>query len=802
MIKVLLILSVLLNIASFGYQGNSAVSHLKNEVKLTKNEREFLDKIPYIRIYMDYSYPPYSFIENNKLQGFSVEYADLLSKLLGVRFEYITDITWSKALEKLKDKDIDAIGQIVNTKQRQKFALFTQDYYNYYTGVITKKENNHFTSLESLKDKTVGLVKGYYEENLLKEHYPSIKIKTYKDNNKLLEALLDDEFDATVQTYQVLQYLINKKNLTNKLINIPLKIEPILGITREAFGVRKDWTLFRSALDKVIILTQIDRNKLEQKWLGVKEDEQSDKIYLNSKETEYLDSKEFITMCVDPDWEPYEQIDEKGNHIGLASNFISLIEKKIDKEIKLIPTINWEQSLEFVRDGKCEIISFLNQTTKRDKYLNFTPTLYKEAEVIISKSDITYINGLHELEGKTIAIVKGYKTDEMIQKNHPDIKLKYINNYEEGFQLVSDGKVYASINSLMGTAYLIRKNNLFNIKIAGETKNYNRYRIGINKNDYTLHSIFSKAVNSITEKEKTNALSNWISIKFEKKVDYSLLWQISIFFLLIVIFLFYREFVIKRINKKLKKEMKKQLEQIIEKDRMIFQQNKLASMGEMIENIAHQWRQPLSQVNAAVMTIDDIVYDSGCLNKQMKKELDDIEKATQYMSKTIDDFRRFISSSNSDEYFNIVNVVKQCLSIISKPLEYSFINVQINIDENLKIKGSSSEFLQVIMVIFNNSKEAILSNDMKKGKIEVKGYKNKEKMILSICDNGGGIKDNIEEKIFEPYFTTKHKSKGTGLGLYISKMIIEGKFKGKLWMENQNNGACIFMEFNIPKEKS
>ncbi len=224
-------------------------------------------------------------------------------------------------------------------------------------------------------------------------------------------------------------------------------------------------------------------------------------------------------------------------------------------------------------------------------------------------------------------------------------------------------------------------------------------------------------------------------------------------------------------------------------------------MGEMIGNIAHQWRQPLSQVNAAVMTIDDIAYDNGCLNEQMKKELNDIENATKYMSDTIDDFRKFISSNKNDDIFYVKDAIDQCLGIIAKPLERNSIELKIDIDKSLKIQGSSSEFLQVLMIVFNNAKDAIISNKIKNAQIQIKGYTAKDKIILSILDNGGGIQNDIIDKIFDPYFTTKHKSKGTGLGLYISKMIIDGKLNGKLSIKNIEEGACVFIEFDKYKGK-
>ena len=776
------------------------IDSLKKEVEFTKEERGFLDNHPIIKVYMDYAYPPYSIVSNGQIEGFSIEYADLLSKLLGIRFKYTTDMAWSDAVEALKTKEIDMIGQMVNTQERREFTLFTHDYYNYYTGVATQKKNTQYTSLKSLENRTVGLVKGYYEEALLKKHYPKIKIKTYKDNNDLLKALLNDEFDATIQTYQVLEYLISTKKLKDQLINIPLKVEPILGITREAFGIRKDWELLSSAMDKVITLTGVDRDNIERKWLsgGVKKDYS---LVLNDQEKRYLQSKDFITMCIDPDWEPYEKIDKDGKHTGMAADFINLISKKLNKDIKLVPTKTWDESLEYIKKGECEILSFLNKTTQREKYLNFTTTLYEESDVIITNDTVTYLDGLKSLEGKSVGIVKGYRTDEYISKYYPNIDLKYIQNHLEGINLVSKGKLDATINPLLGTTYLIKKLGLSNVKIAGKTELKNQYKIGVIKSDEILYSILSKAVTSISEKEKSHIVSNWKAVRFQKSIDYSIIWQVTLFFLIIILFLYYRHYTIKKINKKLKNKMKLQLEQIIEKDHMLFEQNKLAAMGEMIENIAHQWRQPLSQINASIMTIDDILYDYNIKSKKLQDELLYIEEITKYMSSTIDDFKNFFSKSDDIIVFDLDKVLDETLSIIKKSLFSSKIKLNVNSQKNTFIKGNKGDLSQALLVIINNAKDILILRDIKDPKIDIELYEKGDDIYLQICDNAGGVPNHIGNRIFEPYFTTKHKNQGTGLGLYIAKMIIEVKMKGSLVFENKNDGACFTITLKREKNR-
>jgi len=529
-------------------------------------------------------------------------------------------------------------------------------------------------------------------------------------------------------------------------------------------------------------------------------------ITFTKEEKEYLNKKDFITMCVDPDWEPYEQINKDGKHIGLAADFIKLVEKKIDKKFLLVPTQTWSQSLDYLKDGKCEILSFLNKTPKRDKFLNFTSILYEEPAVIVARNKVTYLDGLDSLEGKIVGVVKGYIIDEYLQENYPKINIKYMKNYEDGFNMIEDGKIYASINSLLGIGYLIRKNNLLNIKIAGKTNIKDLYRIGINKDDAILHSVLSKAVNSITKQDKDKILSNWISIKFEQKVDYELIINIVLFFLVIIVALSYRQYVIRQINNKLRKQMEEQLEEIVAKDRILFQQTRLAQMGEMISMIAHQWRQPLGSISSAVVAVDmslKVKYNLEDKNsaQEFKKFLDEknknILKYVNFLSQTIDDFRTFFKPDKQKELVSIVEPIQSSLQIISDSLKNNGIELILDFQTEEKIELHKNEMIQVILNILKNSEDNFKEKNIDKPKITIKTIKEKDNLVITICDNGGGIKDDIINNIFDPYFSTKTEKNGTGLGLYMSKIIVEEHNNGRLTVSNTKKGACFKILFNI-----
>ncbi|RLA79773.1 MAG: hybrid sensor histidine kinase/response regulator [Epsilonproteobacteria bacterium] len=246
----------------------------------------------------------------------------------------------------------------------------------------------------------------------------------------------------------------------------------------------------------------------------------------------------------------------------------------------------------------------------------------------------------------------------------------------------------------------------------------------------------------------------------------------------------YRENLEKKIEKEIKKSQ--------EKDKMLFQQSKLISMGEMIQNIAHQWRQPLSQINAHVMSIESALYASSEATKKIiETDMNGIESLTQYMSNTINDFKDFFSKDKHKENFNLQESIHKSLDIIAGTLKFHDINIVLEVDENIVINGHKNELQQVILVILNNAKDILFLNKTDNAEITIEVIKIKNQYKIDIIDNAGGIPEKIIDKVFDPYFTTKHETQGTGLGLYIAKMIIESSLDGKLWVENTQDGACF-----------
>jgi signal transduction histidine kinase len=230
---------------------------------------------------------------------------------------------------------------------------------------------------------------------------------------------------------------------------------------------------------------------------------------------------------------------------------------------------------------------------------------------------------------------------------------------------------------------------------------------------------------------------------------------------------------------------------------MLSQQSRLAQMGESINMIAHQWRQPLNNINGSVVLMDlKISKQENINNDLLEKEFDEIETTTAYMSHTIDDFRDFFKPTKEKVNFNLEETIANAIRLLKPMVAHDEINIHHQCKENIKLFGYPNEIGQVMINIINNAKDALLSNNINKEKnISIFLRKENKKVVICIQDNAGGINLDIIKHIFDPYFSTKLKKDGTGLGLYISKMIVEEHMSGKLSVKNSDEGALFRIEF-------
>jgi PAS domain S-box-containing protein len=251
-----------------------------------------------------------------------------------------------------------------------------------------------------------------------------------------------------------------------------------------------------------------------------------------------------------------------------------------------------------------------------------------------------------------------------------------------------------------------------------------------------------------------------------------------------------KEFIAIRYDVTKEIELQKKLE---EKQKLLFWQSRMASLGQMLGNIAHQWRQPLTELNLTLFNMKKASKNKDDEKiEELYKESKDI---ISNMSNTIEDFTNFFNPQKDKKLFFIKDSIDESLVILKKVLEKEDIKLSLVINCNKEVLGISNELSQVIINLVQNSKDAFITNNITNRNIEIvlqdETIEEKDYVCIYIKDNALGINSDYIDKIFEPYFTTKHKSQGTGLGLFMSKMIIEKSLNGTIKHENSKNGSIF-----------
>jgi PAS domain S-box-containing protein len=648
-------------------------------------------------------------------------------------------------------------------------------------------------------------------------------------------------------------------------------------------------------------------------------------IKLSEEEKAYIQKKSVVHMCVDPQWLPYEKI-EQGKHIGMAADYLSTVSTMTGLQFALVITDSWNQSVQLAKNRQCDIFSLAMNTPSRSQYMNFTQPYIAFPLVVATKLDTLFIDKVQDIiNTKTLAIGKNYAFSEILKAQYPNNKLLEVENIQEGLEMVRQGKVFGFVGTLATVGFELQRNYIGELKIAGKFDETWDLSIGVRNDDMMLLSILSKAVASIDSGYTYELLNKWVSVKYEEKFDYELIVKLTIFFLIVIALFIHRNTKLAQFNAKIKKqahdleqtnielektkqtletslqsieriydsmldavlifenkqcievnnvavkmfgyENKEQMKgldiesfvayeyiedfdmQLLEntqpyevkalkkdgmlfdviakgsnivldnkkvrisaivdiseiknKDKMLLQQTKMAAMGEMIGNIAHQWRQPLNIISTTTTGIK-LKIDFGSLDiQELKNELDTVNHTVQHLSKTIDDFRNFFKSEKEMKRFSIQTSIEKNLKLLEGMFKMNDIQVVLGHIDDCTIQNYENEFIQAILNILNNAKDALLNKKSQRC-IFIDIEQQQNSVVLSIKDNGGGVDENVISKIFEPYFTTKHKSNGTGIGLYMTHQIIHQSMQGKIevfnktFTHNQNQYKGALFVITLP----
>ncbi len=522
------------------------------KIKLSLKEKEYLKDNQTITVHNEQNYPPYNYNIEGKPKGYSIDYMNLLASKIGINIDYIQGHNWSEFLDMMKNEKLDVMLNIKNTKKRQEFINFTKPYSQEPIAIFSNIEN--INNFDDLKDKIVTVPNNFIMHKYFKKNYPNLKLNIQKDIMGCIIAVIENKADVFLGNLRVTQYLMREYSLNLKYIAIPQDKKLI---TKLNIGISLNKPILRDILQKAMdSVTDEEINRLKNRWFATKI-EQSNKTKLSLKEREYLKNNSF-TYAGDPNWLPFEAFDKQGNYIGIVSEHIDIIEKKLNLKFKKIITKDWLETLELSKNIEVDIISGDAADVVLAKNYKPIDTYIQNPLVIITRDNHPFIVNLNQMKNKKIALGDGAGYGADIVKKYPDIKFIRADTIHTGLLGVKSGKYDIFIGTLSMSDYFIIEMGLEGIKIAGDTGITMNLTLFVNKNKPLLHSIINKAIKSIDEIQKRKILVKWRHSSVEKViVDYTLIWQIlsiSIAIILIVLIISFKQ---RKLKKRIEREKNK-----------------------------------------------------------------------------------------------------------------------------------------------------------------------------------------------------------------------------------------------------
>ena len=299
---------------------------------------------------------------------------------------------------------------------------------------------------------------------------------------------------------------------------------------------------------------------------------------LTGEEQSYLINKQPIKMCISADWTPFEKLDKDNKYIGLGADYYSIIEKNLSTKFELIKTKTSSEALNFIKDDKCDFLSLAVRTPRMESELNLSSTIFKIPLVIATKLNVPFVNKLEDLKNQKIAVPRKYINIDFFKNKYSNLDIVEVENEQEGLKLLKEGKVYGFVGTLYTVSYRIQTEYFNDLKIAGKISDELEFVVGVKKNDEILLSILQKSINNIDSLQMKELMNKWAFTIYEKTVDYTLVWQIIVSFILIFIFGMFFYTKLKLLNGKLS-DQKKFINTILDiQPNMIFIVNKTESV--------------------------------------------------------------------------------------------------------------------------------------------------------------------------------------------------------------------------------
>ncbi|MCB2225177.1 MAG: transporter substrate-binding domain-containing protein [Desulfarculaceae bacterium] len=467
-------------------------------------------------------WPPFDFVQAGRATGYSNELLRLAAERAGLNLQFVSGFTWEELLVKFRKGEIDILPAVYETPERVREMAFTKAYAANPTVIVTRDGESHIRNLENMAGKKLAVIEGFSISRLLMEKHRHIKQVFVKNVLEGLKAVSLRKADAFVGSLGVITHILNE----NIIPNVRIVDEVVLDkpeATSLHMATLKSQAALCGILQKALDATPPGaKQRLKQQWLPISVGSQAatKELVLSAADKKWLAAHPHIALGIDPAWMPFEGISEEGDYQGIAAGLCEVLAKKLGVALEPAPGLTWPQVLAKARRGEVQMLPAAMRTPEREKYLLFSRPYLSFPVVVVTRDDVPVIVKLEDLKGKDIAVPRDYAVFELIKRDHPELRLKPVQDIEQGLREVSEGEVYAYVGNIASVNYHLKEMGLKKLKIAATTGYNFELSMAVRKDWPQFAAMVQRALNSMTPEEKAAITSRWINVHFAGRIDW------------------------------------------------------------------------------------------------------------------------------------------------------------------------------------------------------------------------------------------------------------------------------------------
>ncbi|MBL0708177.1 MAG: transporter substrate-binding domain-containing protein [Sulfurimonas sp.] len=488
-----------------------------SSIEFNNDEKNFIKNHPVIKVGIDLKFHTIDAIDwDGNHIGISSDYLKIITKESGLKFDLIALDSFDITLQKIKNKKIDMIAAIYKTEYKSKHLVYSDPYVSVPFYIYTKEETPTIKNLDNLDGSKICVLKGFMTALWLEKNYPNIRAVEALTIYDALEKVSRGEAVAFINDYASTSYSLKRVFLPNMKLNAPV-IE--LNNVPIAMGVRPDYTILRDIINKINTnLSEKNVEKLRAKWFS---NGKISMLNFSKKERIWIEKHSEIVFSADPNWLPFEGYNSTtAQYYGIANDILTIVSSRTGLKFKLLQASTWNEAKQQIKDGKSQMIPTISSVGELKDYLNVSEPYMKIPYLIYGIKNSFIPSSLKELAGKKVALIEDSSAYKNIKKYYPNITRFPVENTQELFTLLTQGRVDYFISNRASASYAINSANIEDIIGLTELDMNYSPKIAISKKfGLEAISVIDKAIESISEEEIQDIYNKWIFVKANESRD-------------------------------------------------------------------------------------------------------------------------------------------------------------------------------------------------------------------------------------------------------------------------------------------